>query len=248
MGSVVRPRYGEVSVPSEDERSPAEPGVAEVDTVADTKVDPDFDVEVDGEVDSTESSQAIAGVNGVDGDVPVAEISESPDLAALVGRLAGEVAGLQKEFKDKIRYDEVKERQIDRMHEELQGFRTGLHLRLLQPVFTDLIAMHDDLVEASHQDNASADLDSFKESILETLLRNGVSSYIVDSNEIDRARQRVIRAVTTSDETLDRHVQRRVRVGFEYDNGKVLRPEWVVAYRHAPNAEEAAPTPVTGGE
>jgi hypothetical protein len=70
----------------------------------------------------------------------------------------------------------------------------------------------------------------------------------VESPEVDRARQRVIRVVATGDEKLDRHVQGRLRVGFEYDSGKVLRPEWVVAYRHAPNAEQPDLVPATGGE
>lgn len=175
---------------------------------------------------------------------PVAEqagdvVAENQGLAPLVGSLEKEVAGLRADFAAKIRYDAVKERQIASMHEELQGFRAGLHLRLLQPVFIDLIALHDELADAANADNALAGLDEFRKSVLETLYRNGVSSYSVESDEVDTARQRVIEAVATDDKTLDRHVQRRARVGFEYDNGKVLRPEWVVAYRH---------TPVAGGE
>ncbi len=176
-----------------------------------------------------------------------AVVAESRDLTGPVERLAEELAALRADFAAKIRYDEVKERQIASMHEELQGFRAGLHLRLLQPVFTDLIAMYDDLVALS-MDNASAELESFRESVLETLSRNGVSSYSVAADEVDRARQQVISAVVTDDETLDGHVRHRLRVGFEYDNGKVLRPEWVVAYRYKRNSEQMAAAPAAGGE
>jgi molecular chaperone GrpE len=213
---VVRPKLLEVRVPTEDERHSAEPAAAGADDVR-------------------ESSQA--GGGQAEAEEAGAAVAESPDVVRLVERIADEVAGLRADFNARIRYDEVKERQITSMHEELQGFRAGLHLRLLQPMFTDLIGMHDDLVDALSLADASAELESFKGSVLETLSRNGVSSYTVDSDEVDTARQRVIRAVTTSDETLDRRVQRRVRVGFEYDNGKVLRPEWVVAYRYTRNAE-----------
>lgn len=170
-----------------------------------------------------------------------------PDLVLVVERLAGEVAGLRAQFAAKIRYDEVKERQIATMHEELQGFRAGLHLRLLQPMFTDLIMLHDDLADAMKL-GAAGELESYKESVLETLSRNGVSRYSVASDEIDRARQRVIRVVSTGDETLDGCVQQRVRDGFEYENGKVLRPEWVVAYRYTRNTEEVAAASAAGGE
>lgn len=217
---------GEVGVPPEDERCPAEPDMTGADEV--------------GESPDTGS----APVSAEDGDA----IPESPDLTDVVERFADELAGLRAEFAAKIRYDEVKERQISSMHEELQAFRTGLHLRLLQPVFTDLIAMHDDLADMSGAGDAAAEFGSFRESVLETLARNGVSSYTVSSLEVDRARQRVIRVIHTADEKLDRHVQSRLRVGFEYDSGKVLRPEWVVAYRHAPDTEPPDMVPATRGE
>lgn len=182
---------------------------------------------------------------------------ESQDLVRFVERLADDLAGLRAEFEAKIRYDEVKERQIAIMHEELQGFRAGLHLRLLQPVFSDLITMHDDLVESTRinvsEDGAeptdpASSTASMLESVLDTLSRNGVTSFSVQSNEVDPARQRVISAVATRDESLDRRVQRRVRVGFEYDNGKVIRPEWIVAYRYARETEHVTVTPTAGGE
>jgi molecular chaperone GrpE (heat shock protein) len=194
----------------------------------------------------TEDEQGVA-------ESPAAQVDDAgesakSDLALLVERLAGEVAGLRAEFAAKIRYDQVKERQIASMHEELQGFRTGLHLRLLQPVFTDLITLHDDLADAMKL-GAAGELASYKESVLETLSRNGVSSYSVATDEIDRVRQRVIRVVSTGDETRDGRVQQRVRDGFEYDNGKVLRPEWVVAYRYTRNTEEeVAAVSAAGGE
>jgi molecular chaperone GrpE len=213
-------------VPTEDEQCSAEPDAVGVGDV--------------GEL-SQAGEHAPAEVDDV--------VAESPDLGRLVERLVDEVAGLRADFAAKIRYDEIKERQITTMHDELQGFRAGLHLRLLQPVFTDLIAMHDDLVDAlSTNNNAAAELESFRVSVLETLSRNGVSSYSVASDEVDTSRQRVIRAVATGDEKLDRHVQRRIRVGFEYDDGKVLRPEWVAAYRYTRHVETVAVAPAVGGK
>jgi molecular chaperone GrpE len=191
-----------------------------------------------------ETPEATGLTGTIDGDRPPGGERE---LVSLVERLAGELAGLRRDFDAKIRYDEVKQQQITAMHEELQTLRAGLHLRLLQPMFTDLIAMHDDLTDALSVDDSGANaaahpakiLESLKESILETLLRNGVSSYSVDSNELDRSRQRVIDAVGTTDPTLDRRVIRRPRMGFDYDGGKVLRPEWVVVHRHTGPQEPA---------
>jgi molecular chaperone GrpE (heat shock protein) len=230
--------------PQKDERSASSELLGEVDVLPeDEQGSAEVDTAGTGEVG--ESSMAD---NEPDSDVGGDRIAEKLDLASILERFTGELAELRAEFAAKIRYDEVKERQIASMHEELQSFREGLHLRLLQPVFTDLIAMHDDLVDVLGAGNPAPELVSFKESVLETLARNGVSSYSVDSHEVDRGRQRVIRVVTTSDEKLDRHVQDRLRVGFEYDTGKVLRPEWVIVYRHAPKAEESDVALTRGGE
>lgn len=176
--------------------------------------------------------------------------STSPDadlnLFGTLERLADDMAGLRRDFDAKIQYDEVKERQIAAMHDELQTLRAGVHLRLLQPMFTDLIAMHDDLAEAlrTEQDGETSApvakiLMTFMDTILDTLLRNGVSSYSVGSDELDLSRQRVINAMDTAEAELDRRVARRLRVGFEYDGGKVLRPEWVVVRRYRETDEPA---------
>lgn len=206
---------------------------------------------VESEATEIDARTDVTGESSPAGEpTPVAEIgeaAESADVVVLIERLAAEMAGLRADFAAKIRYDEVKEQQIARMHDELQAFRAGLHLRLLQPVFTDLITMHDDLADALVPDGPKDELESLRESILETLSRNGVASYSVHSDGVDRSRQRVIRTVETGDESLDHHVQRRIRVGFEYDNGKIIRPEWVAAYRYTRAAHETA-APVGGGE
>ncbi|GAA4232503.1 hypothetical protein GCM10022254_32550 [Actinomadura meridiana] len=217
-------------MPSEDKQCPAEANMAE--TGQEGGPAP-IDDEPDAGPDIFEDGAAI---------------SEKRHLISLTERLTAEIADLRAEFAAKIRYDEVKERQIASMHEELQDLRAGLHLRLLQPLFTDLISMYDDLCGVEASGTAAPELASFKDDVLETLARNGVSKFSVDSHEVDRARQRVIRTAPTSDEKLDRTIRGRLRAGFEYEAGKVLRPEWVVAYRYAPNAEEPDAAPTTRGE
>jgi molecular chaperone GrpE len=166
-----------------------------------------------------------------------------PALPELIGKVLEQVAGLRQDFDTKIRYDEVKDQHAQQMSDELAEYRAGLHRRLLQPVLTDLIAMYDDLTDAlgdapdgdSEVDDAVKMLRSLRDSILETLLRNGVSSFSVDTADIDKSRQKVIELMPTGDQALDRQVARRIRVGFEFDDGKVLRPEWVAAHRYLPS-------------
>jgi molecular chaperone GrpE (heat shock protein) len=155
--------------------------------------------------------------------------------------LLDELRELRQQFEAKIRYDEVRERQVAGMQEELEAHRQGLSLRILRPVLNDLIAIHDDLTQAMQAtagpdeapDAYAATLASLRDSILETLRRNGVTDFTVEGEAVDRGRQRVIKVEETGEAADDRRVACRLRPGFELD-GKVLRPEWVVAYRYVP--------------
>jgi molecular chaperone GrpE (heat shock protein) len=173
-------------------------------------------------------------------------------LRAEVSGLRVLTKALRTDFAEKIRYDEVKERQLTELHREVQEHRKGLHQRLLRPVIDDLIRMHDDLAEAIDAGIAARPaaveqtLASFLDSILETLSRCGVERREPEIGAepddlgavVDRARQKVVRSVPTDNPELDRRVARRRRIGFDYD-GRVLRAEWVEAYRYTPPANPA---------
>src|SRR5579862_6730335 len=68
-----------------------------------------------------------------------------PDEEPPIQQVLTSLNQLRQDFETKLMYDASKERQIDGMHQELQGYREGLHFRLLRPMFHDLIAMYDDL-------------------------------------------------------------------------------------------------------
>ena len=88
----------------------------------------------------------------------------------------------------------------------------------------------DRAVEAAAQGASQVADASLLEAIESVLERYGVTKYQGDGDGIDRSRQKVIDVELTDEAGLDRRLARRLRPGFEID-GKVLRPEWVVAYR-----------------
>jgi molecular chaperone GrpE (heat shock protein) len=158
-------------------------------------------------------------------------------------KISAGLIGLQEAFDAKIRYDRVQEQQIAALHQELEAHRRGLYQQILKPVLIDIVGLYDDIakmnsgsVEAGaqiQQAGAFARERGFLlDSIEEILQRYGVIMYACDSDAIDRSRQRVIDVMPTDNADLDRRVARRVRPGFEVD-GKILRPEWVVAYRYS---------------
>jgi molecular chaperone GrpE len=158
-------------------------------------------------------------------------------------QLQAEIQHLRQDFETKLMYDESKERQITSLHQELQGHREGLHFRLLRPLLMDLIAMYDDLVrwvndlpsggDAPDTTRMAKNLLSFQDSIIETLQRQNVEPYNAPEETYVAGRQRVVKAIDTTDPQLDKKIARRVRQGFEYE-GKVIRPEWVEAYKYTP--------------
>jgi molecular chaperone GrpE len=157
--------------------------------------------------------------------------------------LMAEMQRLREDFDTKVKYDESKERLIDSLHRELQVYREGLHFKILKPIFIDLIAMYDDLgklIDAMlAKDLASAstqmvqNLESFQETIEETLRRNGVDAFTLEESTFVASKQRILKVIDTTDPAQDKQVVRRVRKGFEYE-GRVLRPEIVEIYKYNP--------------
>lgn len=55
------------------------------------------------------------------------------------------LAGLQRQFDQKIMLDQVRQQQLDKLHAEVQEHRADLLLKTLQPMAVDLIRLADDI-------------------------------------------------------------------------------------------------------
>jgi molecular chaperone GrpE len=154
-----------------------------------------------------------------------------------------ELRKLRQVFDAKIRYDEGRERVIESMGEELAKYHQGLDQTLLRPVLLDLIAMHDAMTQILDVGEVTNEtLGNFRDEIEEILARNSVQKYSEEGDAVVVKRQRVLSMVDTPDAALAGLVAERFRAGFAWDE-RILRPEWVSAYRHkAAEAEEGAPT------
>ena len=156
-----------------------------------------------------------------------------------LGQILTALTTLQGSFDSKIRYDEAKERQIAALHQELLTYRQGLYQQILRPVLTDLIGIYDEIasqVAASQSDDTVRGSGFLLEMVEGILERYGATKYVCEEDDYDRSRQQVIDVEPTHDVELNKRVARQLRPGFEVD-AKVLRPEWVVAYRYAPDTE-----------
>lgn len=167
-------------------------------------------------------------------------------VPADVAALREEVAGLRRDFRSKLMYDDGKQRQLDTLHQELETYRRGFHFQVLRPVITDLITLYDDLEKVSArlaQQEQAADvvreLAHVRDQIEEILRRNGIEHFTIPGAEFDARRQRVIAFVETTDQAQDKRIAEHLRPGFEYEGRIVTQPEQVSAYRFvAPPPEE----------
>jgi molecular chaperone GrpE len=164
----------------------------------------------------------------------------SSEVTPAIQALLDEMERLRRDFEAKVKYDESKERIIESLHRELQVYREGLNFRILRPVFMDLIALHDDmdkLLEWMDNDTAFVSdqvmqhLKVFQETVEEVLRRNGVETFISDDEVFSPGKQRSLKTIPVPDPAFDKHIARRVRRGFAYED-KVLRHELVEVYKY----------------
>ncbi|MDP8228015.1 MAG: nucleotide exchange factor GrpE [Candidatus Electryoneaceae bacterium] len=184
-----------------------------------------------------------------DSEVIPETITESVEerIAALQDQLSGQMDDLLRQFQSKIKYDAHKEEIINKLHSELQDYKTDLLQKLLRPLIMDIIHLMDDLTKLidhyRSQDPSQTDPTKFIRLMAEIpsdlediLYRQEVESFRHSEKDksFDPSRQRALKTRKTGDQSLDKTIAQSLRVGFEW-MGKVLRPEMVEAFVYDPN-------------
>jgi molecular chaperone GrpE len=158
---------------------------------------------------------------------------------ALVDVLAS-LAALRQEFAAKIRYDATKERQIDKLHSDLQEQKQDVYFKIMRPLLVDLISLQDHLYEllrhppaegvSASEERLRSSIRTLADIVDSTLERYDVIAFREEGEAFVAQRQRAERAVDTQDPAQDRCIAERLKKGFLYQ-GRVLRPELVATYR-----------------
>lgn len=157
-------------------------------------------------------------------------------LAPLEG-LTRRLDQLQAALDRDARAESTREKVVDRLHAELQQYKDDLLLKVMRPVFVDLIQLHDDMgkmIESRGDVEGEAArlvemIRSFQQGIEDILYRQGVEPFRHDDEAFDPKRQRAVQTVATDDPALNKTVAARHRQGF-LANDRVIRPEIVSVY------------------
>jgi hypothetical protein len=163
------------------------------------------------------------------------------DLSALLSHLE---ARLLDAFNQKLAYDNFKEKQIDRLHQELQGYKSDLLLKAAQPLIAAMIKLHADasrlIIGISQEDPTKLTaeriigfFDNFRDEIADLLAARGVAMFLATvGDQFDVRRQSSVGTVETSNLALAGRVAETAQPGFE-QGSTVLSKEKVKIYSAA---------------
>jgi len=162
------------------------------------------------------------------------------------------------EFKDKLKYDESKQCQVDQLHQELQEHRAGLVTQAIRPFIRGMIRLHDDMgnllsglrekpVEELSPEKFFNLLEGLQEDVVLLLENNGIVAYREPGGvgrTFNPVRQRALKKrVPSSDETLKGTVAESIGPGFA-QGPRILQKERVTVYAYVPG--EPGPSGTTG--
>jgi len=158
-----------------------------------------------------------------------------------IDNIKKELQKINTNFEEKLFYDNHKEKQIDKLHSELQEYKNDLLHKMNRPFIIGLIYMYDDIDKTiervSQNDMIETEkvlkiLKGIKEDIEILLEENGImkfSEVLSENSKFNPSRQQVIKKSLTEDESKEGLVKQSIRSGFESDI-KVVRKEKVEVY------------------
>ncbi len=188
--------------------------------------------------------------NGETGEADSA-VERSADLSAMLSNLEGRLLDA---FDQKLAFDAFKEKQIDRLHEEVQGYKSDLLLKAARPLIAAMIKLHADIGRLisgiSMEDPTRLTVeriigffDGFRDEIIDLLGAQGVEVFNAarDDDRFDARRQSSVGVVETSDPELVGRIAEIVQPGFE-QGSTILSKEKVKIYTAA-RSDYRAPKP-----
>lgn len=208
-------------------------------------VNSEKDIKVRHDIDHDETSPSKGDVDPVaQRAIPIEQQEKlslvSQELLTAVTDIATELNDVKRVLKERLSYDETKEKAFERLYDELDSFKKNTTFNAFRPLFVDMILLFDRIENVrqkiSHEESMDVIdfpelLKTLSEEILEILYRNGVDSIRNLSPTFDPKLQHVINVHPTADEADNNTIAQVVRQGFKYDE-RIIRPEEVIVRRY----------------
>lgn len=189
----------------------------------------------------TETEQADESTNEAENAEKLKQVLETQQ------QLLERIDSLSNLFNKRILYTDHEEKIVDEMHKELQKYKEDMYAQLVRPILLDVIEVRDSIMrmaavflakpegEQCIPNKTFADYAFDLQDILE---KNDVEIYRSKSgDDFTPIRQKVVKKVTASDETLHGRVAESLSCGYSY-GGKVISPEKITIYYYEKPVEK----------
>lgn len=201
------------------------------------------------EVDSSESVSE--EVEETSDDTPVEETEVQPDKLDQVlesqQQLLERLEALDALFNARIMHTDHEEKIVDQMHKELQKYKEDMYAQLVRPILLDVIEVRDSIMRMAatylakpegEQNIPNKTFSDYAYDLQDILEKNSVEIYRSKSgDDFTPIKQRVIKKVATSDESLHGKVAESLSCGYSY-NGRTISAEKIIVYYYEKPVEE----------
>lgn len=149
------------------------------------------------------------------------------------------IASLENEFKNKIRFDEVKEKQFEVMMNELERYKSNFIFNAVQKrLFMEIIEISDkvaDIMKVANAEGSKEDLikhiESLRKQFDQLFINQGIERIVSKSDLFDGQVQEATDAVSTNVKEENQKVVEVLKEGYRFDQ-KLIRPQKVVVKKY----------------
>ncbi len=207
--------------------------------------------EKDEEVNQDEVGSSDDVSEETDDNTPVEETEVQPDKLDKVlesqQQLLERLETLDALFNARIMHTDHEEKIVDQMHKELQKYKEDMYAQLVRPILLDVIEVRDSIMRMAaaylskpegEQNIPNKTFSDYAYDLQDILEKNSVEIYRSKSgDDFTPIKQRVIKKVATSDESLHGKVAESLSCGYSY-NGRTISAEKITVYFYEKPVEE----------
>lgn len=151
--------------------------------------------------------------------------------------ISNKLESLESLFKKRLSYDEGKEKILDKLHAELQDYKSDVYFKLTRPIFHDIAVVLDDIrkMKICGDLGSKSETESFMETVTESLLclldKYEVLPFSSEVNsKFDAVKQRIVGTKSTDNDLLVGLIAESVFAGL-MQKDQLVFPEKVVIYK-----------------
>lgn len=142
-------------------------------------------------------------------------------------------------FRTKMLHSAQEDKIIDQMHTELQKYKEDIYAQLVRPILLDIIEVRDSIIRVGavyeakpekEQNIPNKTFSGYAYDLQDILEKNNVEIYRSQvGDDFVPLKQRVIKKILTSNQTLHGKIAESMSCGYSY-NGRTISPEKISIY------------------